>query len=130
VPPCLPAARCHSRCASRRVGRINHQQLLFCGDPNTTEARGLLGHQRLPLLVHQVDVRLQIALELVGDAGAVGERVLAQLQVHQVDVLRQAVLAHEGDAGAVAARVVAPLHVHRLNVRCRVLFAPKAMPGQ
>jgi hypothetical protein len=57
-------------------------------------------------------------------------RVLAQLQVHQVDVLRQAVLAHEGDAGVVAARVVAPLLVHRLDVRCRVLFAPKAMPGQ
>jgi hypothetical protein len=42
------------------------------------------------LLVHRLDVPRQVALRLVGDTGAVGARVLAQLQVHEVDVLRQA----------------------------------------
>jgi hypothetical protein len=42
-----------------------------------------------------------VRLHLVGDARAVGARVLAQLHVHQVDVLRQVALLPEGDARAV-----------------------------
>jgi len=42
------------------------------------------------LLVHRLDLPRQVALRLVGDTGAVGARVLAQLQVYEVDVLRQA----------------------------------------
>ena len=38
------------------------------------------------LLVYRLDVRLQAALGLVGDAGAVGARVVAPLQVHRIDV--------------------------------------------
>jgi len=41
------------------------------------------------LLVNRLDVPLQDALGLVGDAGAVGARVLAPLPVHQVNVRLQ-----------------------------------------
>jgi hypothetical protein len=45
-------------------------------------------------------------------------------------VLRQAALVPEGDAGAVGARVVAQLQMHRVDVRVRWNMCPKATPSQ
>ena len=48
------------------------------------------------------------------------EAASRELQVHVVDVLSQAALLPEGNTGAVGARVVAQLQVHRVDVRRQV----------
>ena len=48
----------------------------------------------------------QGALLPEGDAGAVGTRVVAQLQVHQIDVPRQMAIVPEGDAITLSRTVV------------------------
>ena len=67
---------------------------------------GAVGARVVPaLLVHCLDVRLQVALRPEG-ARAVGARVIAPLLVHRLDVRLQAALRPKGDAGAVGALVL------------------------
>ena len=75
--------------------------------------------------MHVVDLlrQGQGALLPEGDAGAVGTRVVAQLQVHQIDVPRQMAIVPEGDAITLS-RGAVPSHVARLS---RAVAAVRAL---
>ena len=80
-------------------------------------------------LVHSLNVPHQVALRLVGDARAVGARMVAQLHVHRINVLRQTALRPEGDTLAAGTLVVPALLVHRLDVCLQVALGLEGDAG-